>query len=190
MNYSDSELRDLRKNGWTRDGALSIDLRLNRNSKYYLKIGSSYSDDFKFKIEAHDTISMFRLYNRSTGEHFYTSNSEEQSGLVKAGWRDEGIGWVAPISSKTPVFRLYNPSAGDHHYTTNETEKNELVKAGWKDEGIGWYSDDNEGVPLYKEYNPHAKTGTHNYTTSESEHNGLVRAGWKDEGIGWYGVKE
>lgn len=129
---------------------------------------------------------MYRLYNSNSGEHFYTSNKTEAVNLRNAGWTYEGIGWIAPVASKTPVYRLYNKNTGDHHYTVNANEKDSLVKAGWKYEGIGWYSDDNKSVPLYRAYNPKATTGTHNYTTGKGEQQSLVKAGWKDEGIGWY----
>ena len=140
--------------------------------------------------QAADTsgVTMYRLYNPNSGEHFYTKNASEKSGLVTAGWKDEGIGWIAPEKSDTPVYRLYNENAGDHHYTMNASERDGLIGAGWKDEGTGWYSDDNKTVPLYREYNPNAVTGTHNYTTDKAEHDSLVKAGWKDEGIGWYGI--
>lgn len=134
--------------------------------------------------------SMYRLYNKNSGEHFYTANNGERENLVKAGWADEGISWYAPKTSKTPVYRLYNPNTGDHHYTTKAGERDVLVKAGWKYEGIGWYSDDNQGTPIYRQYNPHAKkAGFHNYTPNKSENDMLVKAGWKAEGIGWYGLK-
>lgn len=135
-----------------------------------------------------DTRAMYRLYNKSSGEHFYTASKTEERGLVKKGWRYEGIAWRAPKKSSTPVYRVYNPNSGDHHYTTSKGECNHLVDAGWKYEGIGWYSDDEHGVPLYREYNKNAKTGSHNYTASRGEHNSLVEEGWRDEGIGWYGA--
>ena len=134
------------------------------------------------------TISMYRLYNPNSGEHFYTSSQAEIKALVQAGWKNEGEAWKAPEKSKTPVYRLYNPNSGDHHYTTSAPEKNSLVSAGWKYEGIGWYSDDNKGVPLYRLYNPNATTGSHHYTTNITEKNNLVKAGWKYEGIAWFGV--
>ena len=138
--------------------------------------------------QAADTtgITMYRLYNPNSGEHFYTKDASEKSTLVRAGWKDEGIGWIAPEKSNTPVYRLYNENAGDHHYTMNASERDGLIGAGWKDEGTGWYSDDDKTVPLYREYNPNAVAGTHNYTTDKAEHDKLVRLGWKDEGIGWY----
>ena len=140
------------------------------------------------QAEGSTGVTMYRLYNPNSGEHFYTSNSTEKDNLVTEGWSDEGIGWVAPEKSNTPVYRLYNANAGDHHYTMDAKERDNLISAGWKDEGTGWYSDDDKTVPLYREYNPNAVTGTHNYTTDKAEHDSLVNAGWKDEGIGWYGI--
>ena len=131
---------------------------------------------------------MYRLYNPYSGEHFYTASAEERDHLDGIGWNYEGVGWVAPASSKTPVYRLYNRYAGDHHYTTSATERDKLVSLGWTYEGVGWYSDDAEGVALLRQYNPYARTGTHNYTASEEERDHLVSVGWRDEGVGWYGV--
>lgn len=133
---------------------------------------------------------MYRLYNPNSGEHFYTANVEERAYLVVVGWQDEGIGWLAPASSNTPVYRLYNPNAGDHHYTINAAERDMLVRVGWRDEGIGWYSDDACGEPLYRLYNPNAiSAGAHHYTTNAAERDHLAAIGWNDEGIGWYGIK-
>ena len=139
-----------------------------------------------------EQVEMFRLYNRYTGEHFYTGSQEEQRFLVSNGWKSEGVGWVAPKESETPVYRLYNPYApgGDHHYTTSIGERDALVSVGWRDESVGWYSDDAETVPLYRQYNPYAQTGTHNYTTDKHENDVLVEEGWKDEGIAWYACAE
>ena len=134
------------------------------------------------------TVSMGRLYNPNSGEHFYTSNASELKMLMQAGWQYEGIGWSAPSTSNTPVYRLYNANGGEHHYTTNEAERDMLVSVGWSDEGIGWYSDDNQTVPLYRQYNPNAFANNHNYTTSLGENDWLVSLGWQAEGIGWYGL--
>ena len=133
---------------------------------------------------------MYRLYNKWTGEHFYTADKDEQKNLVKVGWTDEGTGWIAPTKSNTPVYRLYNSyvEGGDHHYTMSKDERDACVKAGWTDEGIGWYSDDNKTVALYRQYNPYAVSGLHNYTTNINERYNVVAAGWTDEGLAWYGV--
>lgn len=134
-------------------------------------------------------VTMHRLYNPNSGEHFYTSNMYEKRKVISAGWIYEGIGWTAPKSSNTPVYRMYNPNAGDHHYTTAVSERDMLKRVGWTYEGIGWYSDDSRSVALFRQYNPNAKAGSHNFTSATSEKDKLVnKYGWKDEGIGWYGA--
>lgn len=135
------------------------------------------------------TVSMFRLYNPNSGEHFYTGNVAERDHLAAVGWKSEGVGWTAPAKSGTPVYRLYNPNAGDHHYTMNKAEHDNLVRLGWKSEGIGWYSAENQGrAPLYREYNPNARAGAHNYTLNRAEDQYLGRVGWTREGVAWYAV--
>jgi len=153
---------------------------------YYLKCNDYVTINVSPSIP--DTVNMYRLYNWNNGEHFYTSSLPERANLIRAGWMDEGIGWVAPRTSGTPVYRLYNQYGGEHHYTTSLSERNYLISLGWNDEGIGWYSDDQRRVPLYRQYNPNAYANNHNYTTSLSENNWLVSIGWRAEGIGWYGV--
>ena len=134
-------------------------------------------------------IDMYRLYNRWTGEHFYTASASERDGLEAVGWRYEGVGWVAPASGD-PVYRLYNPyvTGGDHHYTPSVAERDSLVAQGWRYEGVGWAS--GGGIEVLRQYNPYASTGTHNYTTSRAENDSLVAVGWRDEGVAWRGVSE
>lgn len=131
---------------------------------------------------------MQRLYNRNTGEHFYTKNIDERNYLMNAGWMYEGIGWVAP-NSGDEVYRLYNANAADHHYTLSSAERDNLIIAGWKYEGVGWYSDINQGEPVYRAYNPNAISGSHNYTVWLAEQNNLIQSGWRNENIGWYGLR-
>ena len=137
-------------------------------------------------------LPMYRLYNENSGEHFFTSDYEEQHNLVSLGWADEGTAWTAPAFSTTPVYRVYNPNSGEHHYTVNVSERDNLVSLGWNDEGIGWYSDDDQVTPLYRLYNPNAtgqyEAGGHHYTKDVNEKNTLIEAGWRDEDIGWYGI--
>ena len=134
-------------------------------------------------------MDMYRLYNKWTGEHFYTASVSERDGLQDAGWRYEGVGWVAP-SSGDPLYRLYNPYApgGDHHYTLSAVERDVLVAQGWRYEGVAWSSGGT--VEIYRQYNPYATTGTHNYTASAVENDVLVDAGWRGEGIAWRAMAE
>ena len=133
-------------------------------------------------------ISMHRLYNPNSGEHFYTADDDERDRLVAYGWNSEGEGWTAPEMSSTPVYRLYNSVAGEHHYTMDAAERDMLIQAGWNDEGTGWYSDDAQTAALYRDYNPNAFANNHNYTTNQDEHDYLVSIGWQNEGLAWYGM--
>ena len=158
------------------------------NPDAVIAVGSGKGDGGTTSAKT-ETVSMHRLYNPNSGEHFYTARSKERDMLVRLGWQYEGVGWKAPKKSGTPVYRLYNPNAGDHHYTMDPEEREMLIAKGWNDEGIGWYSDEEESVPLYRQYNPNAKAGAHNYTVRKKENDYLVTLGWRAEGIGWYGCR-
>ncbi len=153
--------------------------------------GSGSSSGSGSTQPAASKVTMYRLYNKYTGEHFYTADKAEKDNLANIGWTYEGVGWTAPSKSSTPVYRLYNKyvPGGDHHYTTDKDERDACIAAGWTYEEIGWYSDDAKGTPLYRQYNPYAVTGTHNYTVDKKENDCLVSLGWRAEGISWYGVK-
>ena len=136
--------------------------------------------------KAADTQDMYRLYNYSTGEHFYTANAAEKENLRNNGWLYECIGWVAPKTSNSPVYRLYNKKTGLHHYTMSVAEKDLLSANNWSYEGIGWYSAHAKTVSVYREFNK--KSGQHNFTTSAAEDKQLAASGWKSEGTAWYAV--
>lgn len=129
---------------------------------------------------------IYRLYNKATGEHFYTASSGEKDHLVAGGWKYEGIGWRA-LTQGDPVYRLYNPNnGGDHYYTVNHDEASKLVQLGWLWDNAAnpvFYSGGN--YDLYVEYNPNAKSGAHNYTTSANEHLTLLDRGWTHGAVAW-----
>lgn len=130
---------------------------------------------------------MYRLYNGSSGEHFYTSNYSEATYLTGTGWSYEGAAWFAPEDGDE-VYRLYNPYSTEHHYTKDVGEKDYLAGNGWNYEGVGWKTS-NSGIPVYRLFNPNNPgPAAHHYTTDENERNVLISNGWNDEGIGWYGV--
>lgn len=144
-------------------------------------------EGLKEQLKALETLSVYRLYNPNSGEHFYTPSANERDVLAAAGWKYEGVGWRSPKNdTSNPIYRLYNPSAGDHHYTLDANEKNTLAALGWRDEGVAWYSDPFQGVEIYRAYNPNAKTGAHHFTDSAPERDTLVGYGWKNEGVGFY----
>ena len=185
----------------TKTGVLKL-LGSNPNYVYNANYNANEGKVVQFRVSVVKADVLNRLYNPNSGEHFYTADNEEKDALVKLGWQDEGIGWVSPTESSTPVYRLYNPNAGDHHYTTNSFERDTLVSVGWKNEGIGWYSYNEDRKPIavqgknikavkvLREYNPNAKAaGAHNYTINHAENDFLVSVGWLDEGIAWYSMK-
>lgn len=138
---------------------------------------------------SNDTVDIYRLYNTSSMEHLYTKDAVEKDDLRRRGWRYEGIGWVSPISSNTPVYRVFNPVSGEHHYTLDQHEVMVLTsRFGWRNEGICWYSDDQKRrVAVYRQFNPLAGAGAHNFTSSSEEDRYLTKyAGWASEGIAWY----
>ena len=170
---------------WEGDApSVSLELvALSDNDNHYFNF-----DSITVYVAAPVSEEIHRLYNPNSGEHFYTADDAEAENLRSLGWNDEGIGWIAPIVSDTPVYRLYNPNAGEHHYTTNPAERDMLVAAGWNYENIGWYSDDFETVPVYRQYNPNEFANNHNYTADIAERDNLINLGWRDEDTGWYAI--
>ena len=144
-----------------------------------------------FIINSKELVPVYRLFNRKTGEHFYTRSMAERQALSTGkhtNWRTEGIAWYAPKKSSEPIYRLSNPNNGsEHHYTNSKKEKDWLVGLGWRYEGIAWYSDTNKVVPIYRHYHPRQRTGNHHFTTSKGESDHIVKyEGWNYEGIGFY----
>lgn len=135
--------------------------------------------------------SVYRIYNKNTGEHFYTTSVFERNSLVKGGWNFEGKGWSAP-NQGTAVYRVYNPNAkgGDHYYTASQYEAQSLVKTGWKwDNGAKPVFYSGGTSPVYVAFNPNATaSGSHNYTSSNFEQNSLLRSGWKFGKVQFYGI--
>ena len=147
---------------------------------------SSSAPVFAEEIFKQPVQDVYRLYNKSTGEHFYTASADESNHLRSVGWKYEGTGWEA-FTTGDPVYRLYNPNnGGDHYYTANADEANKLVALGWRWDNNAqpvFYSGGN--YDLYVEYNPNAKSGAHNYTTNASEHNALLSMGWTHGAVAW-----
>ena len=155
---------------------------------YDATLGKDLSATCTVNVTEVEPVAMYRLYNPNSGEHFYTADTAERDNLESLGWNNEGIGWIAPSISNTPVYRLYNPNAGEHHYTTDPAERDMLVEAGWNYENIGWYSDDAETVHVYRQYNPNEFANNHNYTADIAERDNLINLGWRDEDTGWYAI--
>lgn len=130
---------------------------------------------------------IYKLYNRNSGEHFYTTSLGEAKADEKAGWSYEGVAFYAPSQpTETPVYRLSNPNTHERFYTDKLAEVNNLVQKKWTNEGIAWYSGGT--LAVYRLSNPHEKSFNHTYTSSAGERKSLVSKGWKNEGICWFSL--
>lgn len=136
---------------------------------------------------------VYRMYDPTRGEHFYTKDSTEMQNLVNIGWNHESESDFVSVDASDmdaiAVYRLYNPNEGGmHFYTEDALEARSLIKAGWEYEGISFYSFDKDakkGTPQYRLYNPNSANGEHNWTISAYEYEVLKHAGWVDEGVRW-----
>ena len=138
-------------------------------------------------LSAQAETPIYRLYNRSNGEHLYTTSLHEKTVLYEEhGWGYEGIAWYAPDGG-TPVYRLYNAGHQNHLYTSDTNEVQVLTSShGWTQDNNGqpvFYS--NGTIPIYRVYNPQLR-GLHHWTTDSNEYQVLPRYGWTQEGIKFY----
>ena len=131
---------------------------------------------------------VYRLYNKWSGEHLYTTDVYEYQYLPTIGWRGEGEAWVSSTEGHE-VFRLYNPYTGDHHYTRDLEEYSYLQGLGWRGEGPIFYYQGSDSVPIYRLFNRWLTCGTHLFSTSYGEYNSLQTLGWSAEGVAFYAVR-
>ncbi|MFC4652556.1 5'-nucleotidase C-terminal domain-containing protein [Lactococcus nasutitermitis] len=151
------------------------------------KIPNGYQPYTVLNKQITNTQNVYRLYNPSSGEHFYTMSSYERNSDVKLGWKNEGIAFQTSAKGAA-VYRLYNKNTGEHFYTTSAYEKNSLIKSGWSYENIAYHTATAAtGTAIYRIYNP--QSGLHFYTTNAYEKNNLVKLGWRYESIAWYAAK-
>lgn len=136
------------------------------------------------------TETVYRLYHEGTLEHLYTTDKNEYEVLKGIGWKDEKVGWYAPVSG-TPVYRLNNAGLQNHLYTSDQNEIDTLTKSpDWTVDYNGqpmFYSGGYE--PIYRVYNKSLR-GMHHLTTDENEYKtlGTPPWGWTQEGVACYAV--
>ena len=136
---------------------------------------------------------LYRMYDPTRGEHFYTKSEAEMKYLVASGWVHESNADFVVVDATEedaiPVYRLYNPNDGGmHFYTVNAEEAKWLSAGGWTYEGISHYVFDkssSKGTSQYRLYNPNSTNGEHIWTTDMKEYNYLKSIGWQDEGVCW-----
>lgn len=133
------------------------------------------------------TAELFRYWNSSIADHFYTTDWGEL-GSGNYGWAYEGVQCrirAAADAGAVPLYRYWNATIGDHFYTTDWSELGS-GNYGWVYERIQGYvypGPHPDAVPLYRYWN--AAAGDHFYTTAWSEL-GSGNYGWLFEMIQCY----
>lgn len=91
-----------------------------------------------FKAPKGGTQAVYRLYDKKSGQHLFTTSFGEAHSLEEKGWVYENTPFFANTSG-TPIYRLYNKNDGDHLLTKSKDERDSLIKKGWQDENIAFY---------------------------------------------------
>ncbi|MFA5994477.1 MAG: hypothetical protein WC823_05975 [Parcubacteria group bacterium] len=145
---------------------------LNNPQWGYVSEGVAF---YAHQAQASGTAPVYRFYNASNGDHFYTISETEKNSI-----------------SIVPVYRFLNRINGDHFYTISIAEKNALMNNpqwGYTTEGIAFYAQNyaiDGTLPVYRFNN--TRNGDHFYTISETEKNSLLnpQGEYHYEGIGFY----
>ena len=138
---------------------------------------------------------VYRLYNPTTYQHVWTTDSQQRQTDLQNGYNDEGIAFtsistvrqeVTPAQGKLLVYRFYIPQTYSHFWTTDVNERDNMINSGYAYEGVAWDSSSNSSnLPVYRLYAP--SINQHLYTTDLSEKNNLVASGgWAYEGVSQY----
>ena len=149
-----------------------------KNSSGYVLEGTGF---YAENSQVSGSTPIYRFYNATTGDHFYTASEDEKNSLVnnaQSGYSLEDVVYYAfatQVSGSSPVYRFVNPTTNKHFYTISEDEKNLLVNNtqwGFQSEGVAFYaysSQINGASPIYRLYD--SLTNDHFYTISEDEKN-------------------
>ncbi len=134
---------------------------------------------------------LYRLYNASIKDHFYTTSATERDNAVSnSGYTYEGVeGFVSStnFTGSVPLYRLYSPSIDMHYYTTSASDKDDKVAGGFVLENV-YYIYPTEAEWTTPLYHSEDTLNTDNfYTTSKYEYeHSLISWGFTDRGIVGY----
>jgi hypothetical protein len=132
---------------------------------------------YAFTTQQEDSVPIYRIHNKATGDHFYTADEKEKDSLIKqANYIYDGIAFYAytkTLSNSQPVYQFYNKINGDHFYTADEKEKSNVqknLKSVYSYEKIAFYAyttKKSNTSDIYRFYNK--TNGDHLYTADELE---------------------
>ena len=158
---------------------------------YYMDRAKDMSE---LSLITDSTNTVYRFYNASTSQHFYTLSADEARYVATDldSYELEGAAFAsASGSDAADVFRFYNSSTNAHFYTISEGERDFVLNnlPTFQYEGVSYqaYENDNgSNTALYRFYNE--TTGTHFYTASEGERDFVISSieTMNYEGIAYY----
>lgn len=170
-------------------GTITVD-HFNKNSTilYSASLVFEYVPNSSGDQSASSIKNVYRLYDRKTNQHFYTSSTQEVALLQSRGWHMEGTAWkVSTSKSGTAVYRVWNTKTGERIFTRHKAEVDRLAARGWKNEGIAFYTQ-TSGQPIYRLRNK--QTGRYLLTVGQVEVTKLIATGqWQNEGTAFYGIQ-
>lgn len=130
-----------------------------------------------------------RLYNTRTGEHLYTTDSNEVAELTRSTWKNEGV--IGYSGGSVGIYRLRNKRNSAHLYTGDTNEINTLIKGDWAYDNGGspMFYGATTGNPMYRLYNARnartSPTAQHHYTSDANEVRVLCQSqGWTQDNNG------
>lgn len=144
------------------------------------------------------SIGVYRFFDRTTGEHFYSADQGERNNLIltQPTLAYEGVGLRAVASPSSdaaavPVFRFFDLTNGTHFYSINPAERDNIVatRSDLAFEGTAFYEHGTAqtgDTPVYRFFD--TDDGSHFFTASASERAAILatRPDLRDEGIGFY----
>lgn len=167
----------------TRPQSFAIDLALDAPATVSYAAQSVAAYD-----QADDLPVVFRLFQASTGDHFYTRSSIEAAAAGALGYAEEG----APFANEQQrgdlldVHRFFSTRSGKHFYTTSEVERDAVAAAGdYAYEGVAFQvtaEAEPGSAPIHRFFS--TVSGAHLFTASFAE--GAAAAGYRYEGIAWH----
>jgi hypothetical protein len=129
--------------------------------------------------------SIFRMYNFSARDHFFTTSYNEMLAAQNLGYRLEGItGSVTDIQAtgSSPFYRLYNSSTHHHAYATTTAARDQMIASGFQVEGmLGYlYQSSSYDEALWQMHN--SSNGDYFYTTDMGELAAAANFGYASQG--------
>ena len=144
---------------------------------------NSLASSVAFSTSLNGDVPVYRLFNASTKDYFYTTSLSEKNNAVSInGYADQGISFFSCPSNYQPVYRMYRASTGSHFYTTDFNERLNAGNYGFNYDTVAFYvTPNNNGTPVFRLYR--ASTGSHFYTSNSAERDAALTVGYKYEKI-------